>query len=771
MKLFNLTIFLIFHFTCYSQKTAWCFKGLLFDEENNKPIAYAHISTNDYTNGTTTNENGSFELCKLSQDNVEIIIQHTAYEKKKISISKNKNSEQNISLKLKKHETREVTIISNSTSTTNAYIAGKQTIKSQEILITPTLLGTPDVVRTLQLMPGIQSVNEGNSGIYVRGGSPGQNYIVFDGIELLNPSHVMGFYSVFNPLLVNQVDFYKGNSPIRYANKLASSIIVNTHQNVSTGYNWSGNLGNISSNLTYNGKSKNEKWYLNTGFRRSYIEILKQVGSLFIEDEKNYFQKNDYAFYDFNGKLRYQHQNNTLNLSWYSGQDRFKLYNQKNNIDATTKWGNQGLALAWKHLFSPAFTMNNSFDYSGYFSNFNANYTSDYIFLSTHYSHLKYKSEYLLSQNNNTMRWGIHSTYYYITPQELDISAFSNYQKIKSTFKSLSNKLFLSNLLKIKNKWSLYTGVAIENYQVLPPDISPSQNQVTYQSNDWKWNFSSSLNFNPTPSSSLKASYAFISQNMHLASLAAIPLPTDVWMPATSVVPHEKGEQVTLGFFKDFKSYDLEFGSEIFGKKMDNQLLLQVNTNNEIINRFEDYFIGGESRSYGAELFLKKKTGKLYNSISYTLAWADQKFPSINENTWGPAKYDRRHDLNLLTNYKLNKRIDFGLVFIYATGNNITLPVGRYWMMGTIANDYGGENNYRMPPYHRLDLSFNYHLKSKFFFESIINISIINAYNRSNPFFIYYHIDQNKVTNQLTIKAKQSSLFPIIPSVSWRFKF
>jgi len=280
-----------------------------------------------------------------------------------------------------------------------------------------------------------------------------------------------------------------------------------------------------------------------------------------------------------------------------------------------------------------------------------------------------------------------------------------------------------------------------------------------------------SVNYFPSPATSFKGSYAYGTQNMHLASIASIPLPSDIWMPSTRLLPPERGHQITLGYVREYAETGIQYGLEAYGKKMDHQLLLKINVNNEDIPNFEDNFYTGEGLAYGAEFYLKGSRGPVNTTLSYTLGWARQRFPHVNDGKWYDAQYDRRHDLNVLCTYQLNEYLDLGAVFIFATGNKATLPTGRYWLMGDIANDYEGINNFRMPAYHRMDVSLNYHFKSKLFHESILNFSIINIYNRSNPYFIFYSVEEGSKNYELSIKAKQVSLFPILPSISWRFKF
>ncbi len=766
-----LILFIAFTFQYASaQSLDWCITGEIIDNRTGEPISSAHITMVNVRRGAVSNINGHFELCGLMQKSVLIGIGHTAFEYQEISVNKEQAENLNIRLKHKTYNTKEVQIVANSASIVKNYIPGKLTLKKAEVLALPSFMGSPDILRGLQLMPGMQSVSEGNSGIYVRGGSPGQNFVMFDDIELMNPTHLMGIYSVFNPLLTQKVDFYKGNAPIHQSSRLASSIIVNTRDNKEGNSNWEGNIGNIVTNLTYNGQSKNKKWYFSTGVRRSYLDVLSAMAKPFLKDDDNYFEKNNYTFYDWNGKVRYQSGNSLFALTWYLGQDDFQMESEKKDIQSFSKWGNKGAALSWRTMITPLISMKNSLDYTAYNSDFGAITSDGNMRFKTDYQQARFRSDYIFDYKRSLIRWGIELIKYEITPQNIEVAEYENSQLKLNKYSSLAAKLYGSNHFKINENWSVYGAFALNYYQLLNQETEEGIKDNDYEGL-WIPNVVGSLNYNPSESSSFKASYALNSQNIHLASIASIPLPTDVWMPSTKNLPHEQGHQLTLGYFRNWSDKKLEFGIEAFGKKMDHQLLLSVNVNQDEEVAFEDNFLKGEGLSYGCEIYLKKQIGNLAYTLAYTLGSTKQRFSGINNGKWHDAKYDRRHDLNITATYALNKRIDFGAVFIYATGNKATLPTGRYWLMGNIANDYVGVNNYRMPAYHRLDVSMNYKLKSNTFKESTLNFSIINLYSRSNPYYIYYKVEEGQENYDLSVKAKQMSLFPIMPSVSWRFKF
>ncbi len=765
---------MLFFADLYGQRDKIEITGVIADKETGLTIPFVHVFIKKLNTGTTTDMNGKFSISLVFSDSIEIQLFHTAYEQKKFFITPSNANKIKAYLKPKIYETDEIKVQGKDASITKEIIPGKLQLQQKDILLTPTLLGEPDLIRTLQLLPGIQSVNEGNSGIYVRGGSPGQNYITFDEIELMNPSHLMGIYSVFNPFLVDHVDFYKGNAPIQFSTRLASSIIVKTFNHKADSTNWYGNIGNLSSNICYQGISKNKKWYANIGLRRSYLDGIQWVAEQTIADQDNYFTRNHFAFYDFNGKIKYSSPKSNITLAWYKGKDDFDYSNSKRSIQMNNKWGNEGASLSWNYICKNGLSIHNSLSYSKYFSSLYIYFTEQDLNFDTEYKHVKHKIEFTTEKKNHLIRFGLHSTYRNTSPQNLDLDLNTTSGSTFYTYKHFTSKLYGSDEYKLSNNLKLYLGGSVMYYKTL--DINSSASEVISENSrsdytEFLANMVFTFNYKITPTSSIKGSLSHTEQDIHLASLASIPLPSDIWMPATEELPSEKGEQYTLGFFSERNNGKIQYGVEAYAKRLHNQLVYNVNYQSEETSDFESNFFHGKARAYGAEIYIKKTGPKFNTNLSYTLGWAQQRFNDINNGVWHDAKYDRRHDLNILGNYILNEKIDFGLVFIFATGNKTTLPVGRYWMMGDIANVYEGINNYRMPPYHRIDLSLNYHLKSKTFKESVINFSVINALNHANPYFIYFHIDKGDESYDIDIQAHQVALFPIMPSVSWKFKF
>lgn len=774
-KLILITIFLFQSFCLTAQNR--CAQGVVIDMHTHTPIALAQVVVGAYHQTAVTDEVGFFKVCGMDGHNkVAVVVRHTAYEPFSMMVDASNTDTLYIQMVRQSYQTGEVTVTARPRVILSDFIPGHQQLKHADVMSLPSILGMPDVIRAVQFLPGVQSVSEGNSGLYVRGGTSGQNFILFDDLELMNPSHIMGIYSVFNPLLTHQVDLYKGNAPIHLSNRLASSVIVESPNEKPEGYNWSGNIGNISSNLTWQGTSADGRLYANVGLRYSYLELIKLMARPFVANDNSYFEENNISFYDFNGKIRYRSGAHEWRLSWYSGRDELIFKSLKKSIDSGINWGNRGAALVWQCTISPVLMLKQVFDFSGYRSCFNALYQNDRFRFRGSYDHLRYKSELTHHLDQHLLRYGIHVTGYEVSPQDMLVSQTASDVVNFNKFRSLSSKFFVGDRVQLTDRLTVYGALGLDCYSLLNQvNVNVNMNDDTPHKKDGfvyvMPNGVFTVNYSISTTSAFKASYSYASQNLHLAPIASVPLPMDLWMPSSSGLPPEYGHQATLGYFWHSSSHLFEGGIELYAKMSSNQLLLRANVNHESIQSFDDNFFKGEGVAYGSELFLKKTRGTFQGSLSYTIGCVKQKFDNINQGAWTKAKYDRPHDLNILMTYQLNKRIDLSAAFILASGNMTTLPTGRYWLMGGIHNDYEGVNNFRMPSYHRLDLSMNLKLESTRFYESELNFSIINAYSRCNPYYIYFDVKQEKEKYELDIKAKQISLFPILPSLSWRFKF
>jgi len=754
---------------------ASCIKGYITDSQTHQPIPDVNIRINNSKQATATDSTGYFEICDLNTSSVTLTITHTAYETLTIAIQLPSKQLLRFPLLSKENLTQEVLIEGKKTAQ-RELMPGIQTLNQQDILKMPQFMGETDVLKAVQLMPGIQAANEGNSGLYVRGGGAGHNLFLLDKMELMNPSHLMGIYSVFNPLTTHHVDVYKGNAPSQYEGRLASIIDVASQHPVKENNFVAGNIGNLASNLALSQSSKNGKWGIIAGVRRSYLEALSLMSSAVLKDEDNYFKENSYNFYDFNGKIRYAaNENSFFYLTWYIGNDHFGINNPSVGYTAQSQWGNGSIALAWDRTSQKGFRFNHLINYTASNSQFDGNIINNQAYFSSRLKQLSFKNQVSKNYGKHQLHTGFDVYGYQITPFDFNYVYLNDTLSEKETFRNGSLSLYIGDTYKINPRNELYAGIRLTDYLGFGPyttvgDSTPkhySSGEVTHQ----YFRLSPTLSFQHqiNESSSFKAAYSLNQQYTHLASIGTIPLPNDFWVPSTPQLKPEYSHQLTLGYYNQWRG--IHYTVEIYGKQMNNLLLLNLNTDNTQTRHTEEMFYKGKGIAYGIDMSAEGAWKRLNYAFKYSLGHSQRSFDAISNGDWFNDKYDRIHDLNALLSYRLNQRWDFSALWIYATGNTTTLPAGRWWMMGTVMNDYNGYNNFRMPAYHRLDLSVNYHLKSNIFKESVLNFSLINAYNRMNPYFIFYKVYMDENRYNLQIKVNQVSLFPIMPSFSWRFKF
>jgi TonB dependent receptor/TonB-dependent Receptor Plug Domain len=752
-------------------QASYCLKGRVIDGVTKKEVSFSVIQIIEPSNWYTCDSSGYFQLCEISKNSYSLKISHTAYLSKVIQIHPKEGDFLLIELDKNIITTKEVVINGSQERRYNAAIAGSDLLTKKDIQKLPAFLGETDVIKSVQLLPGVQSVSEGNSGVYVRGGSAGQNLFTLDEMELMNPSHLMGIYSVFNPQTTDKVEVYKGNAPVNMQGRLSSTIAVQSIQPTKENAGFEVNIGNISTNISYTGVSKNEKLGITIGYRQCYLNGLGWVSSLFLPDDKNYFKKYNYGFYDFNGKINAQISKKSLiTASWYLGKDDFSINNEDLKYNASTGWGNQSAIILLKHTTESGDIFKYSINYSTTFSDFDGEIIESNMLFKSKFTQWKQKNEWVHSWNNHLIHAGIDVFYQYTAPIKMTFSYVSD-TLIKSSFNNAGLAFYVGDYWHFSEKAELYAGLRTSINSALGPyaygQKSYSKNEVvkTYLS----WSPIVSLSLFPKDGQSLKMSYALNNQDLHLASLSSIPLPNDIWASSSPRVKPETSHQLSIGYYRIYNDYS--FSVEAYGKYMTNQLIFNAITDNTSSLGFEDQFFKGKGIAFGIDFSLSKKTGPITGTIKYSYSRSKRSFHQIYDGAWFNDKYDRPHDLNLSLFYQRNTKWSFSALWVFASGNNLTLPSGRWWMMGSIMNDYDGYNNFRLPYYHRLDFSASYKLKVKRLKESVLNFSIINVYNRANPYFAFYKVYMKNNQNNIDIKSMQTSLFPIMPSVGWRFKF
>lgn len=813
MKKHLLVAFLLMLFINVFSQEKHTVSGYIIDKETGESLIGVNVIWKEKFQGTTSNTYGFFSLT-LPEGEVNIDFSYIGYQLQTKKITLDKDITLNIELGSSSTNIEEVTIVGEETVVERTQSSIVE-VPVEQIKNIPALLGEVDVLKAIQLLPGVQSGGEGTSGFYVRGGGPDQNLILLDGVPVYNASHLFGFFSVFNADAIKNVRLTKGGFPSRFGGRLSSVLEIDMKEGNMKEIKGEGSVGIISSKLTLQGPIVKDKTSFIISGRRTYIDILAQP---FIR-ASNDGNPAGYFFYDLNAKLNHKiSDKDRLYLSAYSGKDRFYLsekYDNNNDKYSTNddgliysyktdfglEWGNLTSSLRWNHLFSNKLFSNTTLTFSKYKFQTDVAEEDEQIFqnsLSTDTIDFKYYSgikdigakidfDYLPNPNHY-VKFGLNYTYHHFSPGSIDFFE-SSYNRdslqtvtytVTDTSFNFSRELFshdsyffVEDDIKVNDQLKVNLGLHFANFHTNGKsyfDLQPRVSSRYIISKDW----------------SLKASYAQMQQHIHLLSNTSVGLPIDIWVPSTDSVPPQKSRQIAMSLNHNLKNGLFEITLEGYYKTMSDLMTLKPGA--QIIG-FQDWQekveTAGEGRAYGVELFLQKKKGKTTGWVGYTLAFSERKFNNINFGDWYPYKYDRRHDLSIVLAHKFNENFDIGATWVYGTGNNITLSTARYpeiEMGGSIngieeseVNDidyYPSRNNYRMAPYHRLDLGLNFHKKKKWG-ERTWSIGAYNVYNRKNPFFIRIDNKPTLVNGELVNNrvAKQISLFPIIPSVTYKFKF
>lgn len=775
-------LFLFFTTEKVAAQNKFTISGYVKDKKNGESLYGVNVYAKETMKGGSTNEFGFYSLT-LPQGEYTIIASFLGYQNFEQAVSLNKDLRINIELGASEIVTQVVEITGERKDrNVESTKMGTIDLPIEQVKSIPALLGEVDIFRTLQLLPGVMSAGEGNSGFYVRGGGPDQNLILLDQAVVYNPGHLFGFFSVFNSDAIKNVNLIKGGMPASYGGRLSSVVDVSMKEGNMKKYNVEGGIGLISSRLTVQGPIKKDKSSFIVSGRRTYIDLLTRP--ILKRANDGQFAGNEYYFYDINAKLNYTFSDkDRLYVSGYFGRDVFSFNDPAFNI--RIPWGNATATMRWNHLFSNKLFMNVVGIYNDYNFAVEAKFQDVRFNLYSGIRDVGSKVDFdYFPNSNHTIKFGVEHTWH--TFQPYSASGSSAGEQIVNTditkkFGHESGIYFqddfnITDWLKVNAgiRGSMFNNVGPQVKYVLDDSNRPidtlnydrSQHIKTYLGLEPRLSTRITLN----SSTSIKSGYSYNNQYIHLVSSSTTTLPTDLWVPSTPLVQPQRGWQVATGVFKNFKDNMYETSVEVYYKKMKNQIEFGESFVPELGSDIEDAFVFGEGRSFGAEFFVKKAFGKFNGWIGYTISKTDRVFPDLNDGRRFPARFDRRHDANVVLVYDISERWNVSATFVYGTGIATTLPIGRYFIEGNVVNQYGDRNSYRLAPYHRADIAATYVMKRKKYY-SDITMSIYNLYNRRNPYFIYFSPEGSIASGNLDLKAKQVSLFPILPSITWNFKF
>ena len=747
--------------------------GYLRDAASGEELLYATVRVVDSDKGATTNEYGFYSLT-LPRGVYELRFSYVGYESRVVEVVLDKDTR--LDVEIGAAATLQEVVVNATPEDENIRSTEMSvaTLDMKDAKLIPVLFGEQDILKTIQLLPGVSPNSEGNAGFFVRGGDADQNLVLLDEAPVYNASHLLGFFSVFNSDALKDVKLYKGGIPAQYGGRISSVLDVRMKNGNTRSPEVSGGIGLISSRLTVETPfGKDEKGSLILSGRRTYADLLLKT---FSKD----FDETSLYFYDFNAKANYiLGDKDRLYLSGYFGRDVFGL--NRVGLD----WGNTTATLRWNHVFDDRLFCNTSLIYSDFDYGFGVDNAGTAIELSSGIFNYNLKQDFNWFANpDNTLQFGWNAIVHRFKPGQ-----FSADDGDESTAdmaldlpaqQALETGFYLDNEQKINNRLSIYYGARLSTFSNIGPYDLKTYNAAdepiatqSYRSGDlyhtwWGLEPRASATFLLDEHSSVKASYNRLYQYLHLLSNSTSGTPTDLWYPSTPLVRPEIGDQWALGYFRNFQDNTWEFSVEAYYKNLLHQVDYEDGAEPFLNPDLEAELVFGKGRAYGTEFFLKKNKGDLTGWVSYTLSKSERQFGAINDGNWFSARQDRTHAISVVATYRISPRVSASGAWVYYTGDAVTFPTGKYAVDGQIVTLYSGRNGDRMPNYHRLDLGLNWQLKEHRHWSSELNFSVYNAYNRKNAFSISF---EESETRPGTTEAVKTALFGMVPSVTWNFRW
>jgi len=747
--------------------------GTIRDQSSGETLIGASVAILNHPRSTIQSNSYGFYSLNAAAGKYTIVVSFAGYRNDTLEVSLDKDVVMAVNLSPAEAEMQEVVVSANrNNANVTKPLMGVQKLSVNEIKDVPVIFGEKDILKTIQLLPGVQSGGDGSSGFYVRGGSVDQNLILLDEATVYNPTHLLGFFSTFNSDAIKDVTLYKGAIPAEYGGRLASVLDVRMDDGNVKDYGVSGGLGLISSRLNVQGPIEKDDGSFIVSARRTYADLFLKLSK---DTNTN---RSSLYFYDINAKANYKlGDKDHIFLSGYFGKDNLGLGNTF-GLD----YGNSTATFRWNHIFNSRLFSNTSLIYSKYNYNVSVNSGNNDIGITSFVRdyHLKEDLQYYVNSDNK-INFGVEVIQHTTSPGVISASGTSSFNPLALEQRySLESAAYIDHSLSLSDKVNIDYGLRAGLFTVFGPGsfytYDSSGNAIdttTYGSRQVVKNYFNleprfSMSYRLTDNSSIKFAYTRTTQNLHLLSNSTSSNPTDVWIPSSNNVKPEIADQVSTGYFRNADNNAYEFSAEVYYRYMQNQIDYK-NGAQLIANEYvESQLIYGIGRAYGLELFAKKKVGRMTGWVSYTLSRTERRFGQVNDDSWYPANQDRTHDLSVVGIYKLNKKWTLSGDFVYYTGNAVTWPSGKYEVDGQVAFLYTKRNGYRMPPYNRLDLSATLQGKKTKKFDSNWNFSLYNAYGRENPYSISFQQDPG---NPAKTEAVQYALFRWVPSVTYNFKF
>ncbi|MGD0591996.1 MAG: TonB-dependent receptor [Bacteroidota bacterium] len=770
LAVINTTLFLLLLPNSFSFSQAkQTMSGTVKNGETGEALIGAAVVVKELSGvGVVSNAYGFYSLT-LPQGAYTILVQYLGFKTAADTIVLARDRIVNFNLLPQPIKIGEVVISGERTNAnvTSTEVSAKK-LEIDEIKSIPVLLGEKDILKTIQLLPGVKSAGEGSTGFYARGGSIDQNLIVLDEAPVYNPSHLLGYLSVFNADAIKDVEVITGGMPSEYGGRLSSVIDIRTNDGNMKEFGGSGGIGLIDSRLMLNGPIVKDQGSFIITARRTYVDLFLRLS------KDTMINRASVYFYDLNMKANYTlGEKDHIFLSGYFGRDNFDYPNYFG-----FNWGNTTATLRWNHIFGDHLFSNTSFIVSDYNYSSSDETSTSQSEISSGIQDLNFKMDFQYFTNSqSTLKFGINSMYHTFMPGSVTATTSSGTNSLNLEHRyALENGVYFSNELNVLQDLKVNYGLRFSTFSLLGPGHIYTYDQdgnvidtATYPSGKFIKTYTNleprlSMNFLLDETNSIKASYTRTTQYLHLLSNSTSTNPSDLWVPSSNNVAPQYADQGTLGYFRNFGDNAFESSLEVYYKNMHNVIDYKNGADLQLNPNVEALLVYGRAWSYGAELLVRKRYGPISGWIGYTLSRTDEQFATINNGQPFPARQDRTHDISIVFIYDYASTWNFSATWVYNTGNAVTFPNGNYYVDGRLVPYYTQRDGYRMPAYHRLDLSATWILGP----HSNLNFSIYNAYDRWNAYSIEFRQDPN---NPSQTQAVQTTIFPIIPSVTYNFTF
>lgn len=741
--------------------------GKIVEKGSNEPMIGVTVYSQSHPDiGTMTDIDGDFSL-SLPSGKHTLVSSYVGFVTLYTDVVLSRNQQNKITLEMEEDTQLLQEVVVTSTNLTDRLAStqiGVERIEIKEMARVPALFGERDIIRSIQLLPGIKSESDGSSGFQVRGGTASQNHILLDDATVYNAGHLMGIFSTFNDDALFNASLYKGLIPAQFGGGSSSVFDIMTKNGDMEKFNVSGSIGLLAAKASVEGPIAKDKASFFFSMRRTYFDAFLQLSDRFKDNKLN--------FYDVNTKLNYNiSDKNKLFLSLFSGLDNMGLDDMFD-----MQWGNQTGNIRWFHQFNNNHYVNTSAWMSSYSSSNGIDVLNQNRNFDGYIRHTGLKQSYDLSINDKVeLKYGVQTVYTDLKTAEWNFNSFDE----KERRSAWENTAWINSEWKANDKLSLLAGMRFNLFSALGGvpyyklDASGNiQETLNYKKGEFVKSYFTpepriSLNYRVNSHSSVKAGYSRTSQHIRALNNGSMSLPFNRYAMSSNIVKPELSGQSSLGYVTLIDDNMYEFSIEGYYKTLQNVLDYKDGKSFSSDIEIEKLILAGQGRSYGLEFYAKKNKGRLNGWLSYTLSWSENKIPGINNNEWYTAPNDRRHDLSIVGMYKLSDKWDLAATWLYNTGQALTAPSAKYDLNGEVVYYFSERNGYRAPDYHRLDVSATYTKRSKKFEQEWV-FGLYNAYNQYNPFIISFENDKSKPTGT---KAVQRSLFGIIPSVSYNFKF